>query len=322
MVQKRLYLGNVIADPITNCGDEKHPVYFLDGLPIRIETVASAEVADKVGTKTVGSETLPVYVKEGVPTPVTKVAAASKADEAGISASADRPTRRDLPTATDVDALFGDDHAGIYSSASSDGLSNLPDGVSGRFFLEVIPTSPTGTEQRVTESNGTLWYRHGEGGVWSDWTRSGGGSGSDTRPTQDASTIPATDDATSSSGKVVQVPPGTADSTIASVDFPALPFGLYSVVVRAKSSVVGGANEVFSIVTLAGSTQVSSHPVLESNFTAADTWTSLGVGVDFHGNTGDAMRVEIRRGTYAGTGTVAVDYVQVSPSPVALNALA
>ena len=80
MAQQRIYLGTVVS-VLPAGGDDKHPVYVLDGKVYPIESVANADnadVAEKLGTSTVGGVTQAVYIKDGIPTPVDSVDVAIK----------------------------------------------------------------------------------------------------------------------------------------------------------------------------------------------------------------------------------------------------
>lgn len=66
-------------------GGENSPIYLKDGEPVAIEKISSAtsaEVASKIGNDTVGGGDTPVYIDAGVPKAISKVASAASADKA------------------------------------------------------------------------------------------------------------------------------------------------------------------------------------------------------------------------------------------------
>lgn len=147
----------------------------------------------------------------------------------------------------------------------------------------------------------------------------GGGSGADTRSGSKLSSYATTVDNTSSSGMVYVSSTPVSNGTIASLAYKDLPFGLYSVIVRTWVESVGSSGDIFKIEALAGSASVASVTVTPAMVDRAKIWVSVGIGIDFKGTTGDQLTVSLK--TVASPITpFKIDYVQVMPAPVAINA--
>ena len=140
-------------------------------------------------------------------------------------------------------------------------------------------------------------------------------------PSDPSKSVRTTDDNTSSAGKSLQVAASANEVDVVKITMSGIPFGLYSVVVRTKSTVNSGSNVLYKISALAGETELTSYEVKESDYTAANEWETFGLGVNFKGTTGDALNIVIHRGTYAGQAVVDFDYVKANPAPVAINAI-
>ena len=155
------------------------------------------------------------------------------------------------------------------------------------------------------------------------WTDAKGGSltlvgddfttGSDLTPTEDSS---------STKGTILKLNPADADKSIASLTFYGMYFGLYSVIIRSRTTVNAGSAVVYTVKAYANETLLTTYEIKEQDYTARDKWESLGVGVDFQGKTGDNLRIDIsRESEYTGEAVIDFDYVQVAPAPVAINAI-
>ena len=140
-------------------------------------------------------------------------------------------------------------------------------------------------------------------------------------PSDPSKPVRVVDDNTSSEGKSLHADATASDVDIAKVTLNRIPFGLYSVVVRTKTTVNTGSNVVYKISALAGDKELTSYSVKENDYTAANKWETIGMGVDFSGTTGDALNIVIHRDTYAGQAAVDFDYIKATPAPVAINAI-
>ena len=97
-------------------GSDTKAVYIKDGVPTEITKVASSansDVAGKLGTDTIGSADTPIYLEEGTPKAISKVAAAAKADNADNAAKAQNATAADTATKLGTKTV-GSDTKPIY----------------------------------------------------------------------------------------------------------------------------------------------------------------------------------------------------------------
>lgn len=142
-----------------------------------------------------------------------------------------------------------------------------------------------------------------------------------TNPSNPSKAVKVVDDNTSSAGKSLHADATANNLDIAKVTLNDIPFGLYSVVIRTKTSVNTSSNVLYKIIASAGTKELTSYSVKENDYTAANTWETIGIGVDFRGTTGDPLVITARRDTYAGQASVDFDYIKATPAPVAINAI-
>ena len=140
-------------------------------------------------------------------------------------------------------------------------------------------------------------------------------------PSDPSKAVRTVDDNTSSAGKSLHADATANNLDIAKVTLNDIPFGLYSIVVRTKTTVNTSANVLYKIIAYAGAKELTSYSVKENDYTAANNWETIGMGVDFKGTTGDPLVVTIHRDTYAGQAAIDFDYVKATPAPVAINAI-
>lgn len=245
-----------------------------------------ATVAAKLGEANVGDATHPIYLNGGTPTRIDKVANAVVSDK--------------LTTGT-----IGDTTHGVYINA---GVATKVDKVANAAVSDKLTTNTVGGPNKGIYLNAGV-----------PTPCSGGAGGMNVAGTELSSSATVSDN-TASTGKLIQVATSTSNTDIASKEFD-IPFGLYSVIVRAKCTQSSGSNSLFSIVAYAGGTQLSKVTVKESDFSASNTWVSLGVGVDYKGTVGQKLKITLRRDTYSGSGVLSIDYISVIAAPVAINAL-
>lgn len=129
------------------------------------------------------------------------------------------------------------------------------------------------------------------------------------------------EDNTTTTGKALRVEADAADTEILNIDVENAPFGLYSVVIRSRTTVNSGVDGVFTFLAYAGDTELSNFDVKESDYTTINNWESLGIGVDFHGNTGDQLKIVLKRNSYSGSAVIDFDQVKITPAAVAINAI-
>ena len=140
-------------------------------------------------------------------------------------------------------------------------------------------------------------------------------------PSDPSKSVRTVNDSTSSEGMSLRVDATANDLDVAKVTLSGIPFGLYSVVVRTKTTINSGSNVLYKITALADETELTSYEVKENDYTSDNEWETFGLGVDFKGTTGDNLNIIIHRGTYAGQAVVDFDYIKASPAPVAINAI-
>ena len=125
----------------------------------------------------------------------------------------------------------------------------------------------------------------------------------------------ATADASASTGTSFQVPATAAEQTRKTFD---VPFGAYSVVVRAKVAANTATAACFNIVAYAGTTLLKRVAVQPNHFSAANAWCPIGIGVDFSAAADCDLAVAIESATGASVVTH-IDSVTVAPAVVAVN---
>ena len=140
-------------------------------------------------------------------------------------------------------------------------------------------------------------------------------------PSDPSKSVRSSNDNTSSVGQVLHLDATANNLDAAKAQLDGIPFGLYSVAIRTKSTVNSGSTILYKITAYAGEKELTSYSVKESDYTAADSWETIGMGVDFKGTTGDPLVVTIHRDTYAGQAAVDFDYIKITPAPVAINAI-
>lgn len=131
-----------------------------------------------------------------------------------------------------------------------------------------------------------------------------------------------TPDATAASSAVVVAELDGADSEICSASVE-LPFGCWSVVVRAKASATGEGTLMRASAYHAGDL-LASVDVPHGLFDEAGRWESVAFGVDFHGDASDGrtLRVELTSPDGGAAGVdVSVDYIWVLPAATALGSV-
>ena len=146
----------------------------------------------------------------------------------------------------------------------------------------------------------------------------GGGAGADIRSGSNFSSYATTEDSTSSSGRVYSSAT-TVSGSLATLSFDKIPFGLYSLIIRAKCEGISSGG-LFTVAATAGATPLLTYTVNSTDFHTASKWLSLGIGIDFQGTTGDTLTVTITPITPVPV-AYAIDYVQLSPAPVAVNSI-
>lgn len=129
------------------------------------------------------------------------------------------------------------------------------------------------------------------------------------------------EEGTATTGRALRVESSAADTEIVNIDVENAPFGLYSVVIRSRTTVNSGVNGVFTFLAYSKDKELLSFDVKESDYTTTDKWESLGIGVDFNGFTGDQLKIVLKRGNYSGNAIVDFDYVKITPAAVAINAI-
>lgn len=140
-------------------------------------------------------------------------------------------------------------------------------------------------------------------------------------PSDPSKPVRVVDDNTASTGKSLHTDATASNLDVAKVTLNGIPFGLYSIVVRTKTTVNSGSTVVYKIAASAGDKALTSYSVKENDYTAANKWETIGMGVDFRGTTGDPLVITIHRDTYAGQAAIDFDYIKATPAPVAINAI-
>lgn len=151
----------------------------------------------------------------------------------------------------------------------------------------------------------------------SEWKRTYP-SGSDTVAGASFSSSPSllVEDSSASSGYSINIATGS-NQLIGTSKFD-VPFGSYSIVVRAQVSNITNSTDVFQIVILSNDTIIKTVNVKPTYFTAANTWLPIGTGVNFGGTSEASLVVQIK--SLGSTATSAkIDNITVMSAPVAVN---
>ena len=176
----------------------------------------------------------------------------------------------------------------------------------------------------IDTDNRQIWWRNGYGAGnetyhWSNWDKiypSNSGALTVAGTTLAASASLCAADASASTGQAINIASGS-NQLIGTGTFK-VPFGAYSVVVRAQVSNITNSTNIFQIVILAGSTIIKTVNIKPTYFTAANAWLPVGTGVNFGASAAADMVVQIK--SLGSTGATAkIDSVTVMNSPVAVN---
>lgn len=141
-----------------NLGNEKGYTEFVAGTSVKAkeaDRATFADVAEKIGTDTVGDTQTPVYIHDGVPEVVNKVKAAITADKL---TAVDISNGTDLDTLTDSNKYYSCQFNGAAST-----LINCPTDKAFSLRVEYINTTNNCFVQILTTYTGQMWFRTHDG---------------------------------------------------------------------------------------------------------------------------------------------------------------
>ena len=166
LTKDQVQLGDVVQELDTTTMyvvvDEDH-LDSEDGYkPFSAGTAAKADVADKLGTDTVGGIDTAIYLNQGVPAPVEKVKAALVSDTLSTTT---------VEEGTDLNTLLeSNKYYSCVSSSVAESLMNTP--ITSPFSLRVeCVDSVNGNYLQVLTTKSEIWFRAIEGTQFRKWRK-------------------------------------------------------------------------------------------------------------------------------------------------------
>ncbi len=285
------------------------------------EKATTADTATKLGAATIGGVAQGIYLNLGVPTAKNANIGSAYLPsylKGGIDTVCTSPSLLvNLGVGTAANIFAQDPRPGVTGVLPiANGGTGKTDAAGARTALGLGSLATYNLPTGIPETINNLFINGA--GQWVEVK--GGGIGGDILAGEKLSTNSANSLATdnsASSGKAITIPSKDNKELIRKTF--EVPFGSYSIIVRAKVTANTSTSTIFQIIAYAGTTLLKSVDIKPNYFLAANTWRPIGIGVDFAATAACNLVIVIKSVGLTENITAYIDSLTVMLAPVAIN---